>query len=173
MFARTLLKSTSSTISKSIVNPLKLSYRYQSSLTNKLNPSSFVSNYSKGPITLRFTEDHEWIAGHPDQTAFIGITPYASDAIGDVTYVELPDIGDKIEQGEIIGSIESVKSSNDIFAPIGGEVIKINENLNDNAPLVNKDPLGEGWIVQIKVDEGSNFDELKNEEQYDEFLKSE
>lgn len=175
MFSRTLLKTSAPLLSSRFSNSLKLSYRLQSTTStgNKLNPNSIVSNYSKGPITLKFTEDHEWLASHPDHTAFVGITPYASDAIGDVTYVELPEIGDKIEEGDIIGSIESVKSSNDIYAPIGGEVIAINETLNDDAPLVNQDPLGDGWIVQIKIDENADLSGLRNEQEYESFLKEE
>lgn len=172
MLSRTLLRAPIS--SRVFTNSLKLSYRYQSTaINNKLNTKSLPSTHSNGPVTLKFTEDHEWIAAHPDHTAFIGITPYASDAIGDVTYVELPEVGDQIEEGDIIGSIESVKSSNDIFAPVAGEVIAINESLSDNAPLINEDPLGDGWIVQIKIDENTDFAELKSEEEYEGFLKEE
>lgn len=177
MFSRTLVKSSIRTpfIRTNVINQLRLSsIRYQSTIPeNKLNPESVVSKYSNGPINLRFTEDHEWIAVHPDNTAFVGITKYASNSIGDVTYVELPEIGESIVQGDIIGSIESVKSSNDIYAPIGGEIIGINEELNDSAPLVNKDPLGEGWIVQIKIDENAKIELLKDEKEYEEFLKDE
>ncbi|CCH42590.1 Glycine cleavage system H protein [Wickerhamomyces ciferrii] len=171
MFSRSLLRSSSATSRLMLNNTLKLSFRYQSSLIGKFNKESLINTYSKGPIDLRFTEDHEYVAAHPDQTAFIGITKYASDAIGDVTFVELPEIGDKIDQGDVIGSIESVKSSNDIFAPISGEVIAINEQLNDNAPLVNSDPLGDGWIVQVKVEDAEQLKELQNEQEYEESLK--
>lgn len=176
MFSRTFVKSSIRIpITRNVINsPLRLSYRYQSTIPeNKLNPNSLVSKYSEGPINLRFTEDHEWIAIHPDNTAFVGITKYASNSIGDVTYVELPEVGESISQGDIIGSIESVKSSNDIFAPIGGEIIGVNEQLNDDAPLVNQDPLGEGWIVQVKIDENAKVELLKDEKEYEEFLKDE
>lgn len=101
------------------------------------------------PKELRYLSTHEWVKIEGD-VATIGITDFAQDALGDVVYVELPEVGDTFTAGEIFGSIESVKASSDLYAPIAGEIIEINTALQDDQAPINKDPYGEGWIIRMK-----------------------
>jgi glycine cleavage system H protein len=123
---------------------------------------------------VRYTNEHEWIAQHADGVSFVGITKYAADALGDATFVELPEVGDELTTGDSMGSVESVKSSSEIYSPVNGEVIEVNETLNDSPQLINQDPMGEGWLAKIKT-EGKleNIAELLTEEEYHESLKEE
>lgn len=108
-----------------------------------------------------------------DKTAFVGITKYATDALGDATYVELPEVGTEIAQGESLGSIESVKSASEIYQPADGTVEEINTNLEENPGVVNEDPMGDGWLVKMKLGEGVNVEQvegLMSLEQYEKTL---
>ncbi|KAG7661796.1 GCV3 [[Candida] subhashii] len=140
--------------------------------SQKVNPKADIFKYhqSEGPAAVRYTPDHEWVAIMPDYTAYVGITRYAAEALGDVTFVELPEIGDPVEIGDSIGSIESVKSASEIYSPVKGEIIAINNAASGDPSIVNTDPLGEGWITQIKLDTSVNVDEandsLMTEEEY-------
>lgn len=111
------------------------------------------------PQELRYLSTHEWVTIDGD-VATIGITDFAQDALGDVVYVELPAVGDTFTAGEIFGSIESVKASSDLYAPVGGEIVEVNTALQDDQSPINKDPYGEGWIIRIKPsgDEGELLD---------------
>ncbi|ODV93115.1 hypothetical protein PACTADRAFT_52132 [Pachysolen tannophilus NRRL Y-2460] len=164
--SKRIIFSRFSTIHRASVLPAATSFvRFNSSI-NKINQESIVGKYSPGPIVLRYSQEHEWVAAHPDGTTFIGITKYAADAIGDATYVELPDVSDEvIEQGASLGSVESVKSASEIYSPVNGEIIEANKVLSEKPDLINSDPMGEGWIVKMKIfdtkqlDEGDLFDE--------------
>ncbi|CDR42217.1 CYFA0S08e04940g1_1 [Cyberlindnera fabianii] len=148
------------------VAPLRLSFRFNSTI-NKINASSLVGTYSQGPITVRYTSEHEWIAQHPDGVSFVGITKYAADALGDATFVELPEVDDELSAGDSMGSVESVKSSSEIYAPVSGKVIEVNEALTDSPQLINEDPMGEAWLAKLQVEEKiESNDELLTEEQY-------
>ncbi|VEU22388.1 DEKNAAC103515 [Brettanomyces naardenensis] len=149
------------------------SARFNSTSANKLNPESIVSTYSAGPVTLKFTPEHEWISIHPDGTTFVGITTYAADALGDATYIELPSdlLNEQVTKGDTIGSVESVKSASDIYSPVDGEVSEVNGALEEKPALLNEDPMGEGWIAKIKVEEGFKGDELLSEEEYVKLLE--
>lgn len=126
------------------------------SISHKLNTTSHVYKYlQEGPQSVKYTAEHEWLATHADDSAFVGITRYASEALGDVTFVELPEVGDRVEVGDTIGSVESVKSASEIYSPVAGEVIAINIALESEPALINTDPIGEGWIAQIKLDDAS------------------
>ncbi|GMM29095.1 glycine decarboxylase subunit H [Martiniozyma asiatica (nom. inval.)] len=149
-------------------NPLKLSQIRFSSY--KLTTSAIPFTHSSSPI-VKFTKEHEWVAIHSDGTSFIGITSHAADALGDVTFVELPEELGEIAQGETVGSIESVKSASDVYSPIQGELVEVNSNLDEDPALINSDPMGEGWIVKVKL-EGEGSD-LMSEEEYVNFLKEE
>jgi glycine cleavage system H protein len=108
------------------------------------------------PEDLRYTENHEWIRSESDGTLTVGISDYAQDALGDVVYVDLPDVGRIVEAGETIAEVESTKSVNDVYAPISGVVATVNEPLMDTPELVNSDPFGAGWFVTITpVDEAT------------------
>lgn len=102
------------------------------------------------PDNLRYSKSHEW-ARMDDDEATVGITDYAQDALGDVVYVELPNVGDTFEVGQTFGAVESVKAASDLYAPVAGEVTAVNDTALSNPELLNSDPYGEGWLIKIKV----------------------
>lgn len=145
-----------------------------SSTINKINLESIVQKFSEGPVTVKYTQEHEWVASHPDGTAFIGITTYAADALGDATYIELPEVTeDVVTVGDSIGSVESVKSASEIYSPVEGEVVEVNDKLNDSPELINSDPMGDGWIAKIKLLDPAQLEngELLTESEYQTFLE--
>ncbi|MBU0710445.1 glycine cleavage system protein GcvH [bacterium] len=117
------------------------------------------------PENLKYTNDHEWALVEED-VATVGITEYAAGELGDVVYVELPEVGATVAKGDSIGTIEAVKTVADIYSPLSGEIIEVNGALNDNSELINKDPFGEGWIVKIKLSDSSELSELLSHEDY-------
>ena len=102
------------------------------------------------PEELQYTKSHEWVRTEGD-TATIGITDHAQDELGDVVFVELPEEGDTFEAGDSFGTVESVKAVSDLYTPVGGEVVEVNEVLNDSPEKINEDPYGEGWIVKLRT----------------------
>ena len=122
---------------------------------------------SQSPAELRYVSSHEWVRVEDDGTATIGITDHAQEALGDVVFVELPEIGALLGAGDEAGVVESVKAASDIYAPIGGEIIAINENLEDNPEIINEDPYGDGWFFKMRLDDASSVNELLTAEQYD------
>ena len=124
------------------------------------------------PEDNRYAKSHEHV--HVEgTTGTIGITDYAQKELGDVVFVELPQVGSELEAGDELGSIESVKAVSELFVPVSGEVIEINEALADNPALVNTDPWGDGWMVRIKLADVTEVDELMTAEEYDEYLEKE
>ena len=101
------------------------------------------------PTNIKYTSEHEWIRIEGDE-AYVGITDYAQDQLGDIVFIDIPSVGETLEQGEVFGTIEVVKTVSDLFLPVAGEVLEQNEALADNPELVNKDPYGEGWLIKIK-----------------------
>jgi glycine cleavage system H protein len=125
------------------------------------------------PEDSRYAKSHEYINVEGD-IGTIGITEYAQKELGDVVFVELPQVGTQLEAGDELGSIESVKAVSELFAPVGGEVVEINERLAEKPELVNTDPYGDGWMVRIKVADASEADELlMTAEEYDEYVETE
>ncbi len=122
---------------------------------------------SQSPAELRYVSSHEWIRVEDDGTATIGITNHAQEALGDVVFVELPEVGAQLGAGDEAGVVESVKAASDIYAPIGGEIIAVNDNLEDNPEVINEDPYGDGWFFKMRLDDPSSIDELLTAEQYD------
>ena len=119
-------------------------------------------------MEIKYAKSHEWAAKAGD--LFIcGLSDYAQEKIGDVVFVELPEVGKTVSQGEPFGVIESVKAANDLYSPLNGEVVEVNEELEDQPELVNSSPLGEGWICKVKMSD-SSFDKLLSEEEYKAFL---
>lgn len=114
---------------------------------------------------LYYGEDHEWVEVE-DDIATIGITDYAQSKLGDIVYVELPEEGDSFEVGDAFAAVESVKSASDLYAPVSGEVIEINEELEDEPGLINEDPYG-AWVVKIRMDDESELQDLMNEADYE------
>lgn len=122
------------------------------------------------PEDLRYTDDHEWVKVEGD-VAVIGITAHASEALGDIVFVELPETGEEVEQGDTTGSIESVKAVSDVFCPVSGEIIEVNEALDDAPETLNSDPYGAGWILKVKLSDASEVEALMDAAAYKEFLK--
>ena len=118
------------------------------------------------PSDLRYTKDHEWVRVDGDE-AVIGITAYAADQLGDIVFVELPDVGKSFDQFAAFGVVESVKAVSDLFAPVGGEVVGANDGLAGNPEIVNSDPYGEGWMVRVQLADPSQVDELLDGPAYD------
>ncbi len=120
----------------------------------------------------RYTTDHEWVRLEDDGTLTVGITDHAQDALGDIVFVELPEIDRDVVEGEACAVVESVKAASDVFAPLTGRVVEINELIVEEPALVNRDPTGEGWFFRIELDDVSVVDELMDEATYDAFLDS-
>lgn len=108
------------------------------------------------PADLRYTPDHEWVSVRDEGVVRVGITAYAQDALGDVVYVSLPAVGDTVEAGASCGEVESTKSVSDLYAPLSGEIVAVNEALDASPELVNSEPYGQGWMYEVRLaDEGS------------------
>jgi len=124
------------------------------------------------PEDLHYSKDHEWVRVDGDQ-AIIGITDYAQNSLGDVVYVELPKAGEEFAANEPFGSVESVKAVSEVFTPIAGTVVKINEALADEPESVNSDPYGEGWMIRLKMANPGEVDSLLTAAEYEDFTKAE
>ena len=121
------------------------------------------------PTDLKYTKNHEWIRVEGD-VATLGITDHAQSELGDIVFVELPEVGDDFEKGEAIGTIEAVKTVADMNTPVSGEIVEVNEGLEDSSEIMNKDPYGEGWIAKIKLSDSSELDELLSAEDYEKLI---
>ena len=115
---------------------------------------------------LKYAKTHEWVRLEGEAEAVIGISDYAQNSLGDITFVELPSAGDKLTRGESFGVVESVKAASDLYAPVSGEVIAVNEVLEDAPEKVNESPLDEGWLMRVRLDNPSDLDELLSEQDY-------
>jgi glycine cleavage system H protein len=122
------------------------------------------------PEVLKYTKEHEW-ARVEDDIVIIGITDYAQDALGEIVYIELPSEGDEVIKGETFGAVESTKSVSDLYAPISGEVVEVNEALLDSPEAINEDPYGEGWMVKVKPYDPSELEDLMDSDEYTEFIE--
>ena len=127
---------------------------------------------STTPEDNRYAKSHEYVHAE-GETGTIGITDYAQKELGDVVFVELPQVGTQLEAGDELGSIESVKAVSELFSPVSGEVIEINEALADKPDLVNTDPWGDGWIIRIRMSDPTELDALMTAEEYEEFIEKE
>jgi len=123
------------------------------------------------PADIRYSNDHEWAKLEGD-TVKVGISDYAQDALGDIVFVELPEVGDTLGAGDEFGTLESVKAVSELYLPIGGEIVAVNSELEDSPELINQDPYG-GWIIEIKPDDSGDIDKLLDREAYLELLKAE
>lgn len=120
------------------------------------------------PSDLKYTREHEWIRDNGDGTATIGVTDFAQGELGDIVFVELEEPGFTFEEDEEFGTIEAVKTVSELFAPVSGEIVEVNEKLENNPELVNDDPYGDGWMVKIKMDDSSQLDDLMSADDYKE-----
>lgn len=122
------------------------------------------------PEDLKYTKEHEWLKVD-GETAIIGITEHAQSELGDIIFIEFPNVDQKIEKNEPFGTIEAVKTVADLFAPVSGKVIEINETLEDNPEFVNSDPYVNGWIVKVSISDTSELEELMSADKYEELIK--
>ncbi len=122
-------------------------------------------------MTTKFTTDHEWINIEDHDAAVVGITLHAQEALGDVVFVDLPEVGRSYAMGEVAGVVESVKAAADIFMPVGGEVVEVNEALRADPTLANSDPMGNGWFFKVKIADMVEFDQLMDPPGYDALLE--
>ncbi len=123
-------------------------------------------------MTTMFTADHEWINIEDHEAAVVGITLHAQDALGDVVFVDLPEVGKTYNKGEVAGVVESVKAAADIYMPVTGEIVEVNEELRANPALANTDPMGSGWFFKVHVTNMAEFDQLMDPPSYDALLKT-
>jgi glycine cleavage system H protein len=123
-------------------------------------------------MTTMYTPDHEWINIEDHEAAVVGITHHAQDALGDVVFVDLPEVGRSYKKGDVAGVVESVKAAADLFMPVGGEVVEVNEALRDDPALANNDPLGNGWFFKVRVANMAEFEALMDPPAYDALLKT-
>ena len=123
-------------------------------------------------MTIKFSKDHEWVNAADANAAVVGITVHAQDALGDVVFVDLPEVGGLFAQGEVAGVVESVKAAADVYMPVSGEVVAVNEALRDDPSLANTDPLGAGWFFKVKLSDASQLDALMDETAYSSFAAS-
>ena len=122
------------------------------------------------PAELKYTKTHEW-AKVEDDFALIGISDHAQEALGDMVFVELPEIGKKVEMGKECGVVESVKSASDVYSPLSGEVVKFNDNVTKTPALLNSDPYGEGWLFKIKMTKKQELNSLMDAKAYEKFVE--
>jgi len=122
------------------------------------------------PEELKYTEDHEWVLVEGD-VATIGITDFAQDQLGDVVFVELPEVGDTLEMGKTFGVVESVKAVSDVYAPVNGEVIEVNEELPDGPEALNTSPYEDGWMIKVRLADPTALDDLMDVSGYQKFIE--
>lgn len=122
-------------------------------------------------MSIKYSEDHEWVYAKEDDLVVIGITDFAQEQLGDLVYVELPEVGDECTKGENISVIESVKAASDLVAPVSGSIIEVNSRLEDEPEIVTEDSMGEGWFIKVKLSNPSELDELMDEEAYNAFIE--
>jgi glycine cleavage system H protein len=123
------------------------------------------------PEELKYTEEHEWLAAKAETTVRVGITDYAQQQLGDVVYVDLPEVGKNVSAGDPVGEVESTKSVSEIFAPVAGEVTAVNAALDGQPELINSDPYGEGWIIELSISEPDALDGLLDASAYQELTE--
>ena len=123
------------------------------------------------PGDLKYTKDHEWIRSEGKE-AYVGITDYAQGELGDIVFIEIETEGEQLEKEEVFGTIEAVKTVSDLFMPVAGKVVEINQSLEDAPDQVNKDPYGKGWLIKISVDDPSQFDELLDAAAYEKLINA-
>ena len=124
------------------------------------------------PTDRKYSQEHEWVKGEDDGTVLVGITDYAQEHLGDIVFLELPQIGANLSQTQKLGEVESVKSVSDIFSPVSGEVLAVNQAVVDSPELVNEDPYDKGWLVRIKPSQLAEMDNLMTAADYESFLES-
>ena len=123
-------------------------------------------------MSIHFSKDHEWVNSTDTNAAVVGITVHAQDALGDVVFVDLPEVGSTFAQGEVAGVVESVKAAADVYMPVSGEIVEVNEALRNDPSLANSDPLGAGWFFKVKLADAAQLTELMDETSYNSFAQN-
>jgi glycine cleavage system H protein len=123
------------------------------------------------PEDLKYTNEHEWVARTGEDTVRVGITDYAQQQLGDIVFVQLPPVGESTAQGDALGEVESTKNVSDIYAPVTGEVIAANAELDERPELINSDPYGKGWMVELRLENPADLDDLLDADDYRELLE--
>ena len=124
------------------------------------------------PADLKYTESHEWVRTESDGTLTIGITDHAQEALGDIVFIELPEVDREVAEGESCATVESTKAASDVFAPLAGRIAEINESIIEDPGLINRDPAGEGWLWRMEPGDEDIFETLLDEEAYEAFLET-
>ena len=124
------------------------------------------------PEDLKYSKEHEWVLVE-GSVATVGITDYAQDQLGDIVFVELPGIGDKVSKEDAFGVVESVKAVSDVYAPVSGKVLEINDDLPENPEMVNEDPYGDGWLIKIEMSDPEELQDLMSATEYEEYVAEE
>jgi glycine cleavage system H protein len=119
----------------------------------------------------KYQESHEWVRKDGDNLV-CGISDYAQDSLGDIVFVEFPEVGSSLKKGDAFGVVESVKAASDVYMPVSGEIIEVNDNAEENTEIVNQDPFGDGWLIKIKPDDESEMNKLMDADKYEEYTKS-
>lgn len=122
------------------------------------------------PSDLKYTQEHEWIRDNSDGTVTVGITDFAQGELGDIVFVELEPEGFEFDKDEVFGTVEAVKTVSELFAPVAGEIVEVNENLEDDPEQVNNDPYGDGWMVKIKVSDATQVEDLLSADEYQDVI---
>jgi len=122
-------------------------------------------------MSIKYSEDHEWVDEKEDDLVVIGITGFAQEQLGDLVYVELPEVGDECSRGENISVIESVKAASDLVAPVSGSIIEVNSRLEDEPEIVTEDSMGEGWFIKVKLSNPEELNDLMDEDAYNTFIE--
>ena len=122
-------------------------------------------------MSIKYSEDHEWVDEKEDDLVVIGITDFAQEQLGDLVYVELPEVGDECSRGENISVIESVKAASDLVAPVSGSIIEVNARLEDEPEIVTEDSMGEGWFIKVKLSNPEELNDLMDEDAYNTFIE--
>ncbi|HVC45597.1 MAG TPA: glycine cleavage system protein GcvH [Candidatus Binataceae bacterium] len=123
----------------------------------------------EAPPGLKYSKEHEWVASE-ETVATIGITDHAQEQLGEIVYIELPSVGEKVSKDDPFGVVESVKAVSDIYAPVSGTVVEVNKDLPESPEVVNEDPYGDGWLIKVRVTDPSDFDDLMDNEEYEEMV---
>jgi glycine cleavage system H protein len=126
----------------------------------------------EAPPGLRYSKEHEWVATE-DEVATVGITDHAQEQLGEIVFIELPAVGDKVSKDDPFGVVESVKAVSDIYAPVSGTVIAVNEDLPESPETVNEDPYGDGWLIRVRLSDAADLEDLMDSDEYEEMVESE
>jgi glycine cleavage system H protein len=135
-------------------------------------PAAFVEEKMEAPPGLRYSKEHEWVAAE-EAVATVGITDHAQEQLGEIVYIELPSVGEKVSKDDPFGVVESVKAVSDIYAPVSGTVLEVNEDLAESPEVVNEDPYGDGWLIKVRVSDPADLDDLMDNDEYEQMIARE